>query len=242
MKMKIEGILLFELGKALQLKSENKHNKTSHSFHNTNKPQNDSKDGRRRRKGGMSYHNIITFGQMGVGKTAFIIKFASNHFVDEAYDPTIEDAYRKQIVIDDYPCSLDIYDAVNDESYLPIHQQYLKTAEAAILFYSISSRSSFEQLSSYRERIERFREESQIAIVVVATKCDLTNERQVEIEEGQSFARSLGGTFFETSAKNDINVKEPFEEAVRSIRRNRGPDWNSKPSSKKNPKYVCFIL
>jgi len=179
---------------------------------------------------------------MGVGKTAFIMKFASNFFEDDAYDPTIEDAYRKQMVVDGHSCLFDIYDTVNDESYLPIHEQEIKTSEAVILFYSISSRSSFEELSSHHKRIERFREESQIPIVIVATKCDLTNERQVEIEEGQSFARSLGGTFFETSAKNDINVKEPFEEAVRSIRRNRGPDWNSKPSSKKNPKYVCFIL
>ncbi len=79
-------------------------------------------------------------------------------------------------------------------------------------------------------------------IVIVATKCDLVDERQVGIEEGQSLARSLGGTFFETSAKNGINVKEPFEEAARAIRRYLGPDWNSKPSSKKKQKPTCLIL
>jgi len=36
---------------------------------------------------------------LGVGKSALVIQFCQNHFVDE-YDPTIEDSYRKQVVID----------------------------------------------------------------------------------------------------------------------------------------------
>jgi hypothetical protein len=34
----------------------------------------------------------------GVGKSAFVVQFVQNHFIDE-YDPTIEDSYRKQVVV-----------------------------------------------------------------------------------------------------------------------------------------------
>lgn len=33
-----------------------------------------------------------------MGKSAFVVQFVQNHFIDE-YDPTIEDSYRKQVVI-----------------------------------------------------------------------------------------------------------------------------------------------
>jgi len=43
-------------------------------------------------------YKLVIVGSGGVGKSAFIIQFIQNHFVDE-YDPTIEDSYRKQMVI-----------------------------------------------------------------------------------------------------------------------------------------------
>jgi small GTP-binding protein len=51
----------------------------------------------------------VVVGGGGVGKSALVISFIQNHFVDE-YDPTIEDSYRKQ-------CSVpDLYAHVKDES------------------------------------------------------------------------------------------------------------------------------
>ena len=64
-----------------------------------------------------------------MGKSALTIQLIQNHFVDE-YDPTIEDSYRKQVVIDGETCLLDILDtagqevkpfvSVRDRSYLSI--------------------------------------------------------------------------------------------------------------------------
>ena len=50
----------------------------------------------------------------GVGKSALTIQLIQNHFVDE-YDPTIEDSYRKQVVIDGETCLLDILDTAGQE-------------------------------------------------------------------------------------------------------------------------------
>ena len=45
-------------------------------------------------------YKIVVVGSGGVGKSALTIQFIQSHFVEE-YDPTIEDSYRKQAVIDD---------------------------------------------------------------------------------------------------------------------------------------------
>ncbi|ELR11576.1 Ras subfamily protein [Acanthamoeba castellanii str. Neff] len=47
-------------------------------------------------------YKLVVCGSGGVGKSAFTVQFISNHFVD-CYDPTIEDSYRKQIVVSGLP-------------------------------------------------------------------------------------------------------------------------------------------
>lgn len=58
----------------------------------------------------------MVVGAGGVGKSALTIQLIQNHFVDE-YDPTIEDSYRKQVVIDGETCLLDILDTAGQEEY-----------------------------------------------------------------------------------------------------------------------------
>lgn len=55
----------------------------------------------------MTEYKLVVVGAGGVGKSALTIQLIQNHFVDE-YDPTIEDSYRKQVVIGKCPCAADI--------------------------------------------------------------------------------------------------------------------------------------
>ena len=41
--------------------------------------------------------------------------------------------------------------------------------------------------------------------VLVGNKCDLESERQVQFHEGQDLAKKWGCTFYETSAKTQMN-------------------------------------
>ena len=54
-------------------------------------------------------YKIVIVGGGGVGKSAITLQFISNQFMQE-YDPTIEDSYRRQCVIDGETAILDILD------------------------------------------------------------------------------------------------------------------------------------
>ena len=56
-------------------------------------------------------------------------------------------------------------------------------------------------------------------MVLVGNKCDLETARTVTTTEGQELAKSFGCPFFESSAKERINVEESFYQAVREIRK-----------------------
>ena len=53
-------------------------------------------------------------------------------------------------------------------------------------------------------------------VVLVGNKSDLTESRAITKEQGEELAQSLGSgvEYFETSAKEDVNVKQTFERLV----------------------------
>lgn len=54
-------------------------------------------------------------------------------------------------------------------------------------------------------------------VVLVGNKSDLKESRVITANQCRALARSLGFEFFETSAKDDVNVKETFEYLVDAI-------------------------
>jgi GTPase KRas len=85
------------------------------------------------------------------------LTLAQSHFVDE-YDPTIEDSYRKQCVIDDEVALLDILDTAGQEEYSAMREQYMRTGEGFLLVYSITDQSSFEEIQSFCQQILRVKD------------------------------------------------------------------------------------
>ena len=48
-------------------------------------------------------------------------------------------------------------------------------------------------------------------VILVGNKCDMEDERVISFERGKQLAEQLGVEFFETSAKENINVKVGFQ-------------------------------
>ena len=47
-------------------------------------------------------YKLVILGSGGVGKSSICTQFVMNQFIDQ-YDPTIEDSYRKQVVVKGIP-------------------------------------------------------------------------------------------------------------------------------------------
>ena len=66
-------------------------------------------------------------------------------------------------------------------SLRPLREQYMRVGEGFLLVYSITSRNSFEQISTLHQKILETRGQNSFPAVVVANKCHLEYERQVGI-------------------------------------------------------------
>jgi len=182
-------------------------------------------------------YKIVVVGGGGVGKSALTIQFIQSHFVDE-YDPTIEDSYRKQCIIDDEVALLDVLDTAGQEEYSAMREQYMRTGEGFLCVYSIVSRNSFEEISTFYQQILRVKDKDYFPVIIIGNKCDLEHERAVAIQEGFELAKQFGCKFMETSAKHKINVDEAFYALVREIKRyNRESEHGMKGSSRSSPRH-----
>jgi GTPase KRas protein len=197
-------------------------------------------------------HKLVVLGDGGVGKTALTIQLCLQHFV-ETYDPTIEDSYRKQVVIDGEACILEVLDTAGQEEYTALRDQWIRDGEGFVLVYSISSRSSFSRIRSFHKQIQRVKDTVSASstsypgspimdssangrypapIMLVGNKSDRVSEREVSTQEGHALARELGCEFIEASAKSCINVEKAFYDVVRILRVQRKPEGWSQLSSR----------
>jgi len=192
----------------------------------------------------MNVIKLCCMGDGGVGKTSITIQLCSNHFV-EMYDPTIEDSYRKQMVIDDEAVMLEILDTAGQEELTAMRDQWIRGAEGYVLVYSITSRTSLEQVHAFRQQIVRVQDNDDIPIIVVGNKCDLNHAREVSTEEGKELARSFGAEFIEASAKSRTNIDQIFINVVRKVREKRGGNKKKSTQDGKKKKKLaknCSIL
>ncbi|KAG7870186.1 hypothetical protein KL918_000390 [Ogataea parapolymorpha] len=136
----------------------------------------------------------------------------------ESYDPTIEDSYTKEIEVDGRACNLEILDTAGVAQFTAMRELYIKSGQGFILVYSVTDKSSLEELMAIREQVMRIKESSNVPMVLVGNKCDLTNEREVTPEDGIEVSKKWNRTpFYEASAMYKMNVEDAFIDVVRQI-------------------------
>lgn len=157
-----------------------------------------------------------------------------SHFFGD-YDPTIEDSYRKRLLLDDEVLVLDILDLAGAEEYNAMRDAYVRTGDGFLIVYAINQRNSFEQLQTYKDWATKVKDRDKVPIVLCGNKSDLEEDRQVSKEEGQALAKLWGCPFVETSALNRINVDEAFLELVKECIKEKKEREVEKPSN-------CFLM
>ncbi|XP_022241086.1 ras-like protein 2 [Limulus polyphemus] len=173
--------------------------------------------------------------------------FLQSYFVTD-YDPTIEDSYTKQCVIDEQVARLDILDTAGQEEFSAMREQYMRSGEGFLLVFSITDRNSIEHSMKLfkhnsNHSILRVKDRDEFPMLLVGNKCDLEHQRMVSQNDIQQLANQLKIPYMECSAKHRLNVDAAFHDLVRHVRKFQAAERPlvkaSKPSNKKR---CCTIL
>ena len=115
----------------------------------------------------------------------------------------------KNVEIRNKAYRIQIWDTAGQENFRSITRAYYKNSVCALVVYDISSRDSFNNVSTWIEDCKN-QSPKTIFMVLVGNKSDLADRRQVNTEEGQELADKYGMQFYETSAKTGENVDTIF--------------------------------
>ena len=158
----------------------------------------------------------IIIGDAAVGKSNLLLRYAHGQFKPE-YQLTIGVEFgAKNIQINNKIFRIQIWDTAGQENFRSITRAYYKNSVCALVVYDISSRDTFDHVSTWIEDCKN-QSPKTIFMVLVGNKCDLNDKRQVTIEEGRELAERNEMLFFETSAKDGINVDEIFLNSANEI-------------------------
>jgi len=150
-----------------------------------------------------------------VGKSALTGRFIKDTFW-EGYDPTIEEYYRKEVMLDGERSTMEVLDTAGAEQFAALSETYIKNGRGFILVFSLTQESTLREVDALREEIYRIK--GKVPIIVVGTKSDLIAEREVSQDTIQGLAARWRLSFYETSAKKGWHVNDVFEDLLRQMR------------------------
>jgi len=115
-------------------------------------------------------------------------------------------------------CLIDVIDIrpqYNEELKLDM----ITRAHGFVLVYSVTDKESLEEVLTIQKQLQDTRGTSEFALVLVGTKTDESDDREVSKEEGEALAEQLNCPFFEASSKTGDNVDNVFLSLVDETRR-----------------------
>lgn len=159
---------------------------------------------------------IVLLGDQSVGKTSLITRFMYDTF-DNTYQATIGiDFLSKTMYLEDRTVRLQLWDTAGQERFRSLIPSYIRDSSVAIVVFDITNRSSFLSTTKWIEDV-RSERGNDVIIVLVGNKADLSDKRQVTLEEATAKSTELNVMFMETSAKAGHNVKSLFKKIAMSL-------------------------
>ncbi|KAG0140443.1 hypothetical protein CROQUDRAFT_690531 [Cronartium quercuum f. sp. fusiforme G11] len=168
---------------------------------------------------------VIILGDSGVGKTSLMNQYVNKRFSTQ-YKATIgADFLTKEVYIESEPSdrvvTMQLWDTAGQERFQSLGVAFYRGADCCVLVFDVNSSKSFETLDSWRDEFliqASPRDPDNFPFVVLGNKIDVEEgKRQVSQKRAMSWCQSKGNIpYFETSAKESINVEQSFVAACRN--------------------------
>jgi Ras-related protein Rab-1A len=152
----------------------------------------------------------LIIGDSGIGKSSLMVRFTDDMFIDKYISTIGVDFKIKTMSYQNKNIKFQIWDTAGQDRFRTITSSYYRGSNAILLCYDITELESFTNLKKWMEEVKMF-SITKPTLILCGTKCDLESKRQVSKVDGEEYAKKNKMFFFETSSKNNLNVKNIFE-------------------------------
>jgi small GTP-binding protein len=156
----------------------------------------------------MSKTKVILIGDSAVGKSCVFERLQGGTF-DPDKISTIGGSYACiKIMHENQSFEIGLWDTAGQERYRNVLPIYFQNVSYILLFYSINTPSSFENLQFWYD-LSISHAPKKFKLILIGNKCDLDEARTISFQEGEEMRSKLqASTFFEVSALDGTNIHE----------------------------------
>ena len=162
---------------------------------------------------------VIKIGMLGdsaVGKTAICQTYMNIEFTGEVLSTIGVDKLESIVKLKNgTEIKLILWDTAGQERFHSVALKSIKTVHGVAIVFDLTKKESFNNVSSWLDDIKE--NLNDVSIVIFGNKCDLDKSTwEVKKEEIQKFVEEKKLLYFETSAKDNVGIKEGFESLANS--------------------------
>ncbi|NXX44832.1 RAB32 protein, partial [Tricholaema leucomelas] len=165
---------------------------------------------------------VLVIGELGVGKTSIIKRYVHQLF-SQHYRATIGVDFALKVINWDNKTlvRLQLWDIAGQERFGNMTRVYYKEAVGAFVVFDVTRGSTFEAVSKWKHDLDSkvlLPNGNPIPAVLLANKCDQKKDSSHNPSQMDQFCREGGFVgWFETSARDNINIDEAARFLVENI-------------------------
>lgn len=153
---------------------------------------------------------VVVCGARGCGKTSVLEKLIYGN--NGPFSATLEDVYVANIETErGIKERVRFYDTAGlDGQTKEVPRHLLQAADGFVIVYSVEDRASFLLAESIRKEIRNIGEKKDQVVLVLGTKVDLAESRQVDSTQAADWAAAEKVRLAEVSSLDRVSLYEPF--------------------------------
>ena len=159
---------------------------------------------------------LVLIGDTKIGKSDIPNRLMKNSFNNENRTTIAVEFFVFTKVLSNTIFKCQLWDTPGQIRFRSIINFYLRSSSVIILCFDITQKSTFISLEEHMKTIKEL-DKTNHFIILLGTKGDLNNERQVSLEEINEYAKKNQLSYFECSSKTGKNVHEAFLFILRNI-------------------------
>jgi small GTP-binding protein len=156
---------------------------------------------------------IVFLGEGAVGKTSLVGRFVYNSFEGDYLATIGTDIHLKMVQVADTLVKLVIWDIAGQDNFAQLRRAYYQNASGAFFVFDTSRPETIARVDDWMKAL--YAVTGEIPLVILENKVDLEN--RIPESQKKQVSEKYHVEIIRTSAKEDTNVENAFQEMTRKI-------------------------
>lgn len=180
------------------------------------------------------FFKVVLIGAASVGKTSILERFVTDIYTED-YKATIGADFRtKDIIINGQTVLLQIWDTAGQERFRALAAPFYRGANICVLVFDVNDKMTFDAVEQWRDEFLHHadvEDQQSFPFLLLGNKSDLGGKvTKADVNRWLQQRGYKNMVYLETSALNNTNITESFDQVARLCLKNCAHDLVYVPS------------